>query len=726
VYIAETSELFGDLKVKAFVGKDWPEIGTQILARIDALAIRIETGVNKYGETRGPGVEGVGPALILNDLQDDVQLLDVQCDDAMYGMPYVPYDHDGGPSYDVAFVCTSLGGTGEEMPTVVITDTGALTVAVAVDGDLTITIDAGVTTLADIAAAMAADADVHAIWTMWVDASTLLTETADEVLAATQATCNHGQEVEYTLYLTLGGQTLRPYMLRGTDAVVGTHRVYSATVVAFYVPAYAAVAGNPVYEWVTALSGVTGAGLLAGDLYSRRTNTPFAAVWSTTSGFGTGASAGAWIPPVDKFADVDAEVGMSTGDRIIDTGGVAPYVVGTVYEYDGDSWDLATTPVMGTTAYNEDDDLYYRYSGAAWEVLSESIGHNTLEDLQGGAVGEYYHLTAAEHTLLSGLGVPGTPIGGAAPVSTPIGAVPQFQSTVVDNTAPQIIVLDAPVPGVWIFQIQHSTDTGAAGQLVTVQVDGGGGDLSYRQAGDFTFGGVGEELIGKTFVITCDGIMFSVMQDPEQIRAIRGAIPAVADANGPSAVMVPYNVTMNGVPVDYTDGVGVSPGAGVGEVIVNPMDGTWGMSWPAFDPVFTFGWGGDPAWTGKGDVIIEFTGPLGGSQTVVIPEADIEAAGDSGALTALDVALYYIESITFGGTTNGGETVLCAPGVRYSVQANIVGVTPTYDATAGAVVTPTIAVPDHGLLSLAGAFGGCEGGVLMDGTVNLSHGHTLS
>jgi len=396
-YDVGSSELFGDLKIKYFRKKDWAERDVEVLERVDQAFMRLESGLNKYGETVDPGLYGTGKAVILNALQEDIQLLNVACDDAMYGLPYVAYDFNGLTTDSVAFVCTSLGGTGDALPTVtVVAGVGALVVAVDASDNLTVTLAAGGSTMAAIALAMAASATVHAVWAVWTDVAPG-TLTATEAQAATTATCNYGQGIEYTLSLALGSYTLRPITLLGSSADDGDGNfIYTADYADFYVLPYVALAGNPLYDWIALLQGVEGVGLLCGKLTARRSSIPFTAVYSTSADFGGGASG--WINPVLDFHNFTILPASVLDARHINTTTVGVYVKDTVYQYDGDSWDAVTTPVAGTTVYNEFDDLYYRHSGTAWQVFSEAIGHNTLEDLQGGMASQYWHLTTAEHT----------------------------------------------------------------------------------------------------------------------------------------------------------------------------------------------------------------------------------------------------------------------------------------------------------------------------------------
>ena len=90
-----------------------------------------------------------------------------------------------------------------------------------------------------------------------------------------------------------------------------------------------------------------------------------------------------------------------------------------LYVSNGDNTytDLGAT-IAGTTAYVKADLAVpsndvgpYNFNGSAWVSTgggATSGSHNDLHGLQGGTSGEYYHLTAAEHTTVQGIPAAGS------------------------------------------------------------------------------------------------------------------------------------------------------------------------------------------------------------------------------------------------------------------------------------------------------------------------------
>ncbi len=72
-----------------------------------------------------------------------------------------------------------------------------------------------------------------------------------------------------------------------------------------------------------------------------------------------------------------------------------------IAEYNGSSWDF-TSPNDGMSVWIEDVDKLKVYNGSAWVTFGSTISHNNTSDLQGGTSGEYYHLTQAQHTEVTG------------------------------------------------------------------------------------------------------------------------------------------------------------------------------------------------------------------------------------------------------------------------------------------------------------------------------------
>jgi hypothetical protein len=96
--------------------------------------------------------------------------------------------------------------------------------------------------------------------------------------------------------------------------------------------------------------------------------------------------------------------GPSTGDRYINTvtglGSISVAVTFTqyyIYEWDGTAWD-EIIPNDGYATKNEATGEMRTFNGSLWVNFGSTTNHNALTSLQGGAVNEYYHLTAAQHT----------------------------------------------------------------------------------------------------------------------------------------------------------------------------------------------------------------------------------------------------------------------------------------------------------------------------------------
>ena len=91
-----------------------------------------------------------------------------------------------------------------------------------------------------------------------------------------------------------------------------------------------------------------------------------------------------------------------TGASNIDWDGAS---AGDIVEFDGALW-VSVTPVEGYVAYvdNQNKDALYTDDGSpAWELRTIAVeNHNDLQNIQGGAVGDYQHLTAAEKANITG------------------------------------------------------------------------------------------------------------------------------------------------------------------------------------------------------------------------------------------------------------------------------------------------------------------------------------
>jgi len=73
-----------------------------------------------------------------------------------------------------------------------------------------------------------------------------------------------------------------------------------------------------------------------------------------------------------------------------------------IAEWDGVQW-IFTTVSEGFAASVDDENIVYIYNGTAWVVMASFFNHNSLSGLQGGTSAQYYHLTSAEHTFLTGV-----------------------------------------------------------------------------------------------------------------------------------------------------------------------------------------------------------------------------------------------------------------------------------------------------------------------------------
>lgn len=96
--------------------------------------------------------------------------------------------------------------------------------------------------------------------------------------------------------------------------------------------------------------------------------------------------------------------GPTPGDRYINTAtgsgsNTAQSVTQNyIYEWNGTDWTEISVN-EGATTRNEFTDTIRHFDGTNWIDLGSTTTHNTLGGLQGGTSGEYYHLTAAEHTI---------------------------------------------------------------------------------------------------------------------------------------------------------------------------------------------------------------------------------------------------------------------------------------------------------------------------------------
>lgn len=127
-----------------------------------------------------------------------------------------------------------------------------------------------------------------------------------------------------------------------------------------------------------------------------------------------------WQEPVlDK--DLATPPGApTTGDRyIVATGATGAWAGqdGNIAEWDGATWQF-TTVDEGFAIYIEDEDKQYVYNGTSWVTTGSTQNHNNLSGIQGGAPGDYQHVTSAEKANIPTsdekaalVGTDGTPSG---------------------------------------------------------------------------------------------------------------------------------------------------------------------------------------------------------------------------------------------------------------------------------------------------------------------------
>ncbi len=134
----------------------------------------------------------------------------------------------------------------------------------------------------------------------------------------------------------------------------------------------------------------------------------------------------AWQGTV-KSSTTSAQPGSpTTGDRYIlpvgATGGSWSGHDKAIATWGGASWTFQT-PSTGWTAYVVDTGMFWRYA-TTWADISATVTHETLAGLLGGASSDHYHITGAEHTILTGshaarqvlaspTGAPGAPVSRA-------------------------------------------------------------------------------------------------------------------------------------------------------------------------------------------------------------------------------------------------------------------------------------------------------------------------
>ena len=166
------------------------------------------------------------------------------------------------------------------------------------------------------------------------------------------------------------------------------------------------------------------------------------------------------------------------GDRyILAADGGVPHAgwdgasVGDIVQFVTDTW-VAETPEEGWVVYvdGQDQDALYVDDGTpAWELRSTAItAHNDLSSLDGGTTDEYYHMTSAEHTAVTG-----HPSSTSNPHSTSIanigsGTLSQLNSALSDATLDVSSASRTPTA-------HASTHTNGTDDVATMVGDSGSG-----------------------------------------------------------------------------------------------------------------------------------------------------------------------------------------------------------------------------------------------------------
>lgn len=106
----------------------------------------------------------------------------------------------------------------------------------------------------------------------------------------------------------------------------------------------------------------------------------------------------AWQEPVLDSVDfsTDEPASPSQGDRYLDLDS------GDIKKWDGSAWVVPVATEDGIATWDESNDQIRVYTGTEWTTIGHVTipDHNALNGLQGGASGEYYHLTANQHTQI--------------------------------------------------------------------------------------------------------------------------------------------------------------------------------------------------------------------------------------------------------------------------------------------------------------------------------------
>lgn len=107
-----------------------------------------------------------------------------------------------------------------------------------------------------------------------------------------------------------------------------------------------------------------------------------------------------WQEPVINFSTAASGI-TTSGNRYIASATGGGWTIDNIYTYNGIGWDETVT-AEGFATYIDDLDKNYTYNGTNWVSFGSTANHNNLAGLQGGTGSQYYHLTSAQHSGLTG------------------------------------------------------------------------------------------------------------------------------------------------------------------------------------------------------------------------------------------------------------------------------------------------------------------------------------
>lgn len=107
-----------------------------------------------------------------------------------------------------------------------------------------------------------------------------------------------------------------------------------------------------------------------------------------------------WQSPVIAIATSTTPLSAAAGNRYIINDAIPATVtscsIGKIAQYNGSSWSCLT-PGLGWTVYVTQESTSYNWNGALWVSVGSTVNHDSLNDLQGGQPGQYYHLNQADY-----------------------------------------------------------------------------------------------------------------------------------------------------------------------------------------------------------------------------------------------------------------------------------------------------------------------------------------